>query len=101
MAISTETDPSGKKVIKVSGRFDFSVHQEFRNTYTADTKGDHQYVVDMNGAEYMDSSALGMLLQLRDHAGGGNQSVSIVNCSNEIREIFRISNFNKLFDIQE
>jgi anti-anti-sigma factor len=48
----------------------------------------------------MDSSALGMLLQLREHAGGSNQSVLIRNCNPEIAEILRISNFNKLFTME-
>ncbi len=87
-------------MIAVEGRFDFSSHQEFRDSYASDDQSSGRYVVDMTNTEYMDSSALGMLLQLREHAGGSNQSVLIRNCNPEIAEILRISNFNKLFTME-
>jgi anti-anti-sigma regulatory factor len=47
----------------------------------------------------MDSSALGMLLLLRDYAGGDNAKVVLQNCGPEIKNIFEISNFEKLLTI--
>ena len=43
----------------------------------------------------MDSSAMGMLLQLRDY-GAKDQSMQLVNGNDGVREILRI-NFDKLF----
>ena len=45
------------------------------------------------------SSALGMLLLLRDHAGGDNAEVNLVNCNADVRKILTISNFEQLFSI--
>jgi anti-anti-sigma factor len=56
-------------------------------------------VVDLKEATYLDSSALGMLLLLRDHVGGDESRVSMVNTSSDVRKILAISNFDKLFDI--
>ncbi|MGH8376937.1 MAG: STAS domain-containing protein, partial [Pseudomonas sp.] len=56
-------------------------------------------VVDLKDATYLDSSALGMLLLLRDHAGGDDSDVRVVNSSTDVRKILAISNFDKLFDI--
>jgi anti-anti-sigma factor len=47
----------------------------------------------------MDSSALGMLLLLREHVDGVRERVRIINCNTEIRKILEIANFDKLFDI--
>ena len=47
----------------------------------------------------MDSSALGMLLLLRDHAGGDNADIALMNISPDVRKILAISNFDKLFKI--
>ncbi|MEL7399518.1 MAG: STAS domain-containing protein, partial [Pseudomonadota bacterium] len=58
------------------------------------------YTVDMGGTSYLDSSALGMLLLLRDHAGGDSADVKIVNCNQDVRKILTISNFEQLFKIQ-
>jgi anti-anti-sigma factor len=48
---------------------------------------------------FLDSSALGMLLLLRDHAGGEHARIRLVNCSSDVRKILTISNFSKLFHI--
>ncbi len=54
----------------------------------------------MRDATYLDSSALGMLLLLRDHAGGDAAEVRIVNCNPDVRKILTISNFEQLFEIR-
>jgi anti-anti-sigma factor len=56
-------------------------------------------VLDLAGTEYMDSSALGMLLLLHDYAKDAS-SIEIINCSPDIKAIFAISNFQKLFKIR-
>ncbi|MCY1442851.1 STAS-domain containing protein [compost metagenome] len=58
-----------------------------------------RYVVDLKGATYLDSSALGMLLLLRDHAGGDQAQISLIHCNADVRKILSISNFQQLFDI--
>ena len=47
----------------------------------------------------MDSSALGMLLILRERAGGDAAKISIKNRNPEIKKILEISNFEKVFKI--
>ena len=86
-------------VISVAGRFDFSLHQEFRDAYENSDAQPEAYKVDMREATYLDSSALGMLLLLRDFAGGDNAKVEIVNCNSDVRKILSISNFEQLFTI--
>ena len=61
-------------------------------------RGEKGFVVDLKNAEYMDSSAMGMLLQLRDY-GAKDQSMQLVNGNDGVREIPRIANFDKLFKI--
>ena len=98
MSVITEISPDGQKLtISVKGRFDFAKHQEFRESY--ENKALAAVVVDLKEATYLDSSALGMLLLLRDHAGGDDSDVRVVNSSSDVRKILAISNFDKLFDI--
>lgn len=85
--------------MSINGRFDFSLHKDFRDAYR-DKPAGIKYVIDMKNTEYMDSSALGMLLLLREHAGGDSSSISIEGCQEDIRKILTISNFNKLFTIK-
>ena len=96
MPVSATAD-GDQVTIRVTGRFDFSSHQEFRQVHDDHKgKGKH-FIVDMGEAEYMDSSALGMLLMLRENS---NDGVRIKNCRDELRNILSTANFDKLFAIE-
>ncbi|MBZ2168346.1 MULTISPECIES: STAS domain-containing protein [Marinobacter] len=87
-------------VISVEGRFDFSTHQAFRDAYEHSDNPVEYYVIDLSETTYLDSSALGMLLLLRDYAGGDSARISIENCNSDVRRILAISNFEQLFAIR-
>jgi anti-anti-sigma factor len=96
----SEVSLDGKKLtIAIKGRFDFGSYQVFRDAYERFYKVPELYVVDLKDTTYMDSSALGMLLLLRDHAGGDDAEVQVININSDVRKILAISNFDKLFDI--
>ena len=100
MSVESEVSLDGKKLtIAIKGRFDFGSHQAFRDAYERFYKVPQVYIVDLKETTYMDSSALGMLLLLRDHAGGDNSEVQVINSSSDVGKILAISNFDKLFDI--
>ncbi len=98
MSIST-AENDGTLTIRVDGRFDFSIHQDFRAAYENAGDAVSGYEIDMRTTSYLDSSALGMLLLLRDYAGGDNSNVSIVNTSPDVKKILTISNFEQLFSV--
>lgn len=99
--MSVTCNVSGNVVnIVVSGRFDFGSHKEFREAYRNTPSGsDNEFVIDLSSTEYVDSSALGMMLLLREHAGGDHARVSLKACRKEVKEILVVSNFDKLFTI--
>ncbi|WP_028671380.1 STAS domain-containing protein [Saccharospirillum impatiens] len=101
MTVSAVANDNGREmIIKITGRFDFSSHQEFRQIYENASPDIKVYIIDMCDATYLDSSALGMLLLLRDHAGGDHSEIRIVNCNEDVRKILTISNFGQLFRIE-
>lgn len=99
MSISCSTDEKGKHTIKVSGIFDFSLHKEFRDSYEYAPATVHRYELNFRSTTYLDSSALGMLLLLREYAGGDNSLITITYANSEIKKILDISNFSRLFVI--
>ena len=100
MSISSDMSSDGRQVtIKIFGRFDFSQHQAFRQAYDKANNAVNTFIVDMSGTEYIDSSALGMLLLLRDKVGDKKESVKIVNARSEVKKILQIANFDRLFAV--
>ncbi|NOR69517.1 MAG: anti-sigma factor antagonist [Methylomarinum sp.] len=100
MAINTDIDTGTQTlVIKVSGRFDFGVHQDFRKATEQATQEIKTIVVDMANTDYVDSSALGMLLVLRDKVGDNKSAVLIKSAKPDVRKILEIANFDKLFTL--
>ena len=88
MTVSTAISPDGQKLtISIKGRFDFGRHQEFRESYEKLDRKPESIVVDLKEATYLDSSALGMLLLLRDHAGGDSSDIRVVNSSIDVKKI--------------
>lgn len=91
-------DDVNEVFIKVTGRFDFESHEDFSEALAAANHENYsKFTVDLGSVDDLDSSALGMLLLLRESAGGEKSDVTIVNCRTEIREILQIANFQQLF----
>jgi len=100
MAItSSYSDASKELTISISGRFDFGEHKPFRDAYSDITGIVSSYKIDMAQTEYLDSSALGMLLMLREHAGGDAAKISLSGCRADVKQILEVSRFDSLFNI--
>jgi HptB-dependent secretion and biofilm anti anti-sigma factor len=89
-------------MVVLGGRFDFYAHIEFRHASeeALKTVGVTQIEIDMNNVEYLDSSALGMLLILREKANNANRKLSLSNCKDVVLRVLEVANFNKLFTIK-
>jgi len=101
MAVNIEYNETSKEVrVVVTDKFDLSLHKAFGEVInSAKTRGSCKYIIDMGGVNYMDSSALGMLLLLRDSVGRDSSNIDIVKCQASVKDIFSIANFSKLFNI--
>jgi HptB-dependent secretion and biofilm anti anti-sigma factor len=95
--LKNKSQDGNEITISLPEKFDFQLHKEFRQAYEeADAKS---LVLDMNKTQYMDSSALGMLLQLKEYSDNNNSKICIKNASNNIMQIMQIAHFDKLFTI--
>lgn len=93
-------EAEGRLTIEPQGRFDFNVYRDFREAYEGHLRHNLDIIIDFAKTDYIDSSALGMLLVLREQAGGDHARINIVGCNREIRKILAIANFEALFEIQ-
>lgn len=88
----------GSTVIELQGRFDFNAQSEFREAVDAALGEPAAEIrVDFSGVDYIDSSALGMLLVLRDKARGAAKSVVLAGTRGIVRQVIDIANFGRLF----
>ena len=97
---STASADGSTLTINVEGRFDFSSLQLFRNSYEKVSPKPAKFIVNLKESDYLDSSALGMLLALRDYGGGDNSDISIVNCNPDVRKILVITKLDELFKVE-
>ena len=56
-------------------------------------------VLDLNAVTYMNSMGLGMLIDLRNRASNENARTALLGVTDEVREILRVVNVEKMFDI--
>ncbi|MFQ3234637.1 MAG: anti-anti-sigma factor [Paraglaciecola sp.] len=90
-----------KKIIQIHERFDFGYYKEFTEQYQkalAENNVD-EIVLDFRCVEYLDSSALGMMVLLHKKAKSNNVSVKISGTKERTMEILQIANFDQLFEI--
>ena len=100
MQIATRTEGQ-RAVLRLSGRFEFSAHREFREAIdrVLAQQGIDDLVVDLMDVDYVDSSALGMLLMLRERANSAKLGLVLSNPRGMVRQALDIAHFEKLFVI--
>lgn len=101
MSITSRVSSNGEDMtIAIEGSFDFRTHMAFREVcQQAARLRPLRYVVDFRDTTYLDSSALGMLLLLRDQAGGDAANITLANANADVRKLLQISGFERLFEI--
>lgn len=100
MNISTK-QAGTETILALSGRFDFNAHRDFRNSYEAALQNSATKTINLDMAlvDYLDSSALGMLLLLNEKARAANIEIVISACPQNVRKIIEVANFSKIFKI--
>jgi HptB-dependent secretion and biofilm anti anti-sigma factor len=92
---------AGKASIKLAPRFDMTTLSDFRQAYVNALKetGVNVIEVDLAEVQFIDSSALGSLLLLREQAAKSARTITLINCQPQVMKILRNANFHRLFDI--
>jgi len=100
MGVSSQLSRDGKTLtIYVQGAFDSPAHKSFHDAYQQYSPDLH-YIVDLSDVTRFASSALGMLLLLREHAGGDKARITLRGCPKEERDILNVSQFERLFEVE-
>lgn len=91
-----------KAVMSLNGRFDFNSHRDFRNAYDELLKNAvvKSLEINLNGVDYLDSSALGMLLLLKERTSAAKIELALSNCQGMVKQVLDVANFGKIFTIR-
>ena len=85
-------------VISVKGNFNIDLLATFRSAYMElESKESKNYLVDLRNTEMMDSSALGMLLNMKRTLNKPDLAIKIINAPPSIQKILLIARFDKIF----
>ncbi|GKW51952.1 STAS domain-containing protein [Pseudoalteromonas sp. NCCP-2140] len=100
MSLTRSTSADGAILtVQIKGKFDFNLVQSFRQAYADLNDNIDKVVIDLRETDYMDSSALGMLLNMKKNLSGKVETIQISNCQPQLKKILQISRFDKKFDI--
>ncbi len=101
MTVTKRVNEDSKIVtIGIEGRFDFSLHQKFRDAYSSDNINGTRFRLDLSRTTYMDSSALGMILLLKDHVEKLKGEVVVSKPNESVKKILEIAQIHKLMTIE-
>ncbi|MDO8463694.1 MAG: STAS domain-containing protein [Gallionella sp.] len=101
MDINVQTDDRMARIV-MSGRFDFEVHRDFKNSYMPllNNAAVREIELEMSKVDYLDSAALGMLMLLHERAKEASKPVALLNASGVASQVMEIANFSKIFNIK-
>jgi anti-anti-sigma factor len=102
MSISTSI-ANNIATINMTGRFDFNTQRDFKEAYDPQLSNPAVSEIEVNlaGVDYLDSSALGMLLMLRERATAAGKNLKLSKPGTSVAQILEIANFAKLFIIEK
>jgi anti-sigma B factor antagonist len=80
----------------LTGRFDASQVEKARGVFLALSEGK---TLDFSGLDYISSAGLGVLLAAQKRLSQRGQALRLVNVNSHIRDVFRFSGFDQIFEI--
>lgn len=98
---TTFREENGKYIAILEGRLDTVASEQTAKDLAplSDCTG-HDIIIDCTDLEYISSSGLRILLNIRKNAAAVGSKVTIKNLNEEIQKVFLMTGFSNLFDIQ-
>jgi HptB-dependent secretion and biofilm anti anti-sigma factor len=87
--------------LELSGRFDFTGRKALRDSYDAALTDPAVKILEVGlaGVEYIDSSALGMLLLMRERSQELGKKVLLCGAKGTVKQVLSVANFHRLFEL--
>lgn len=98
MSITVEFSGTVVSII-LSGGIDYETQEDFNkaNKKALSAEGVTEIRVDFTEANFLDSSGIRALIILKKKADAVGRSLVLVNCNANLREVFEIGGFDRMF----
>ena len=97
---STWHDIDNTLVIDLGSTFSYSAQHDFRESYVNCEQPGMTVKINLGMTDFVDSAALGMLIQLRKHVESQKGSVVLINPRDTVLKILKTAQFDRLFTIE-
>jgi len=79
---------------------DIKCYKDFRRAYENTSYAYDKYIIDLRATKKIFSCMFGMLLQMHEHLEDSHPKIYLVNCDNNLTQLFNIASFDTLFTIE-
>ncbi len=94
--ISVELNET-RLTVSIAGRFDYDMVEEFRDSYNGVCDSDINISLDLSQTDHIDSSALGMILNMKSYLKKEDCAIEIKNCKPNLMKLFSMAHFERKF----
>lgn len=102
MKVDIKTNENGGMTAFLDGRLDTtSVPMCEKDMALVFNNADKEIIIDCTKLEYISSSGLRLFLSLRKNVEDKNSKLTLVHVNDSILNVFKITGFAQLFDIQK
>lgn len=100
MSVTVTTARNVARII-LAGDLDFSSQEDLKRAAEQALAAPVEHIeIDMAETSFIDSSVIRAFLKLHESARRAQKPLTLVNCSNQIREIFQIGGFDQIFELK-
>lgn len=87
--------------LNIKGKFTFADNKAFSEILDDISNNNYKnFTINLDGVEFIDSAALGILLLARDKCVKSATNLLLKNPKGQVKQMFDISRFNDLFKIE-
>ena len=86
--------------LNVEGKIDTISYMDFQNAVLKSFQKSHDIVINMEQVQYISSAGLRALFLGQKTASSKGGSLKIINVPDSVKDIFRVTGFEKVLDIR-
>lgn len=88
------------QLIKLKGDLDVYSEDEFKGFIEENLDKNKDLVIDLADLDYLDSTGLGMFMNIYNSQKSKGKTVKIINTKDNIKKLFKITDLTALFDME-